>query len=269
MRPWPWALPPSFLPTSRAVRPAALCLRGCARFGAGRPPPLRGAAPAFSPKGGPGPGPFPPGSFARALRRADALPRPLAAAPALCFPSLRCGLPVVALAVLGAALALRVGSPGPPVLAPSGLWGSARSLPVAPGGFGPGGFLARGGAARWAAFLRLAPGSFFVLGCVAPCAVPFSGGALFRWGSPPAPPARRPPPGGSGCAWPCWGACGPPCRFAARLPRGCATQVRPPAAWSPPALFSAPGLDKAGPVRYDVGAWPARALRRSARKGVR
>ena len=40
------------------------------------------------------------------------------------------------------------------------------------------------------------------------------------WGSPLRPPAPPPPLGAPGCAWPCWGACGPPCRFAARLPRG-------------------------------------------------
>ena len=31
---------------------------------------------------------------------------------------------------------------------------------------------------------------------------------------------RRPRWGLRGSAWPCWGACGPPCCFAARLPRG-------------------------------------------------
>lgn len=60
------------------------------------------------------------------------------------FPSLRCGLPVVALAVLGGALALRVGSPGPPVLAPFGASGpgpprpGARRLRRRAGGFAPG-----------------------------------------------------------------------------------------------------------------------------------
>ena len=69
-------------------------------------------------------------------------------------------------------------------------------------------------------------GLFFVLGRSAPCAFPFSGRCRFSVGSPPAPPARRPPLGGSGSALPVRGLRPPP-GFAGRHPRGWPVPVKP------------------------------------------
>lgn len=132
------------------------------------------------------------------------LPAPwaLAAAPALWLPLGALRAPCsVALASLVGALAQRVGLPGPPVLAPFGASGPGPPRP----GLSPpsgGGFPPR-------------PGLFFLLACCARCADP-PAGIL-----PCAPPVPAAPAGGSGEAPGLFqGACGPPCCFAARLPRG-------------------------------------------------
>ena len=137
----------------------------------------------------------------------------------------------------------------------------------------------RGLAAQAPPFLS-APGLFFVLGCCAPCAFPPVGGVL-----PCAPPVPAAPAGGSGEAPSPAGGLRPPCRFAARLPRGLG---RCPAVRFPivaaagkglagqlaalalaAALFLAQGLDNCEHMRYSVLAEPARVRKHSTRKGVR
>ena len=105
-------------------------------------------------------------------------------------------------------------------------FGSARRVPLSspPSGLRARGLLARGLGGFAAVLVALPPGSFFVLGCSAPCAFPFSGSCRFSVGSPPAPPARRPPLGGSGSPVPAAGGCGPR-SFAA--PRGWPVPVKP------------------------------------------
>ena len=164
-------------------------------------------------------------------------PWPLAAAPVLWLPLAAlwasCGRPCCARGRPCASGRL-AGSPRPRPLGASGL----RPLAAAR----PRGLRARGlpRPGRGGPLGRLSPpcpGLFFVLGCVAPCAVPFSGGALFRWGSPPAPPARRPPLGGSGSARPVWVGLRPPAFGGS--PRGVRQAVRFP-------IVAAAGKGQAG-----------------------
>lgn len=184
-----------FFATSRAAVPLRLRLRPSPASGGSPRPRYRCSGVAVAgPLGcppAPSLGPCAPlcGSVGSRCRPCALLP--LAALRAPC---------AVALAALVVAVALRVGSPGPPVLAPFGASGPG---PPRPGRGGPLGRLS-----------PLRPGLFFVLGCCAPCAFPPAGGVL--------PLSPRPfPRWGKGSARPCWGACGPPPGFAGRLPRGC------------------------------------------------
>jgi len=112
------------LRSPRAVRPAALCLRGCARFGAARPPPLRGPRPALCARCAARPSalrlPLHP---RRACARCRA-PRPALSPPALCLALAVLRAPVWSpLRRLGRGVALRRGSRLPLAPPPSGLRG--------------------------------------------------------------------------------------------------------------------------------------------------
>ena len=148
---------------------------------------------------------LPPGSLARPVCAALRL-RGLSLPPLrFGFPSVRCGLPAVALASLGGAVALRVGSPGPPVLAPFGASGpgpprpGARRLRRRPVALPPGSLLCSG-ASPPALFLRR---------------VRFS----------PAPPRPAAPAGGSGVRVAC--GLGASVPAASQLPRGWAALFLP------------------------------------------
>ena len=185
--------------------------------------------------------------------RRCAAPWPLAAAPALCFPSLRCGLPAGALAVLGVALALRVGSPGPPLVAPSGRWASGRSLRLAPGGFGPGAS-APGGSAALPPCWWLCPRALFLLACCARCALPPVGGVSPLRPSRP----RRPRWGLRGSAGSIWAGLRAPTRLCRAAPPGlgCSlSAVRPPivAAGQGSSHAAAPPLTSAAPWELPQG----------------
>jgi len=201
--------------------------------------PLRRGAPAAASRARSGffalgpfrPSPGPPlsasgrGSDARPLparlraRRALAAPGPLP----LALAALRVSLSV-ALASLGRGSAAAVGPPLPLGLARCG----GAALPFAPpaasgaAGSGPGPL-----AALCAAFFRPLPRALLRAPLRSLASLVF-GLPPLSWhsavgGSPPAPPRPAAPLRvAPGSAWPCWGACGPPCCFAARLPRGLA-----------------------------------------------
>ena len=228
-------LPGSPLGRRSAVAFSPLRVLPCRCACACVPRPLRAArpGPAIAAPALPSPGRSAAPRLPRSARvRRCAAPWALAAAPALCSPSLRCGLPVWSPLLRSWSL-LRFGSArrGPPSSPPSGL--RARGL------------LARGGAALWAAFSRCAPGSFLCSGAAPP--------ALFlrRVGFSPAPlPSPPPPLGAPGKRQACSRGLRPPCRCAARLPRGSRHAVRFP-------IVAAAGKGQAGlfqplplPLRY-------------------
>ena len=181
------------------------------RSGGPLSPPLRGPAPASAPFGGPGPRPFPP-----------ALPL------GLCAP-LRAPWRSLGPSAFGPALAA-VRAPSSVALPPRGLGPSAARAPAGSPlgrplrGFGPGGSGHRGPLAAIGRLFPARPPVLFVLASACGrCAVALS--LALRWsrGSPLRPSRpRRPRWGLRGSARPEWGACGPPCRSAARLPRSLA-----------------------------------------------
>ena len=123
--------------------------------------------------------------------RRCAAPWPLAAAPALCFPSLRCGLPVRS-PWLCSWSPLRFGSARrvPPWSPPRGFGAPPARCGSPPGASGPG--PPRPGLRRLCRRASAPPRALFLLGCFAPCAV------LLRVGFSPAPPRPAAPAGGSG-----------------------------------------------------------------------
>ena len=187
--------------------------------------------------------------------RRCAAPWPLAAAPALWLPLGALRAPCsVALASLVGAFALRVGLPGPPLVAPCGASGPGPPRPGAAGALRP---------------LSFPPRALFVLGCCAPCAFPPVGGVL-----PCAPPPRRPRWGLRGArGLRPWGLrppllrSSPPgwVRQAVRFPivaaagKGLAGQLAALALAA--ALFWAQGLDRGEHLRYYVSARPVPVLR--------
>ena len=228
-----------FLAAPGAAAPLRRCLAGLAPFGPGPPAPaVAGSGPADGALVAVAPrrrraAPFPPGSLARpvcavagsvgARCRPCALASPRSAVGFLWSPLLCSGAP------------LRFGSARrvPPWSPPSGL--RARGL------------LARGLGGVAAVLLALPPGSFFVLGCSAPCAFPFFGSCRFSVGSPPAPPARRPPLGGSGSGLPAaWGLRPPQLRCSPGL--ACSRQAVRPLILAAPARVK-PGGSRPCPRR--------------------
>lgn len=176
-------LPGSPLGRRAAVAFSPLRVLPCRCACACVPRPLRAArpGPAIAAPALPSPGRSAAPRLPRSARvRRCAAPWALAAAPALCSPSLRCGLPVRS-PLLCSWSPLRFGSArrGPPSSPPSGL--RARGL------------LARGRGGGAAVLVASAPGLFFMLGGSAPCAFPPAGGVL-----PCAPPVPAAPAGGSG-----------------------------------------------------------------------
>ena len=261
-------LPGSPLGRRAAVAFSPLRVLPCRCACACVPRPLRAArpGPAIAAPALPSPGRSAAPRLPRSARvRRCAAPWALAAAPALCSPSLRCGLPVRS-PLLCSWSPLRFGSArrGPPSSPPSGL--RARGL------------LARGLGGEAAVLVALPPGSFLCSGAAPP--------ALFlrRVGFSPAPPRPAAPAGGSGVRVALLGGlrapvplCGPAppgfypsCRALSHC-SGCGqgSSRAVPALALAAALFLAQGLDNGEHLRYYGGAWPARALRRSSRKGVR
>jgi len=229
------------------------------RSGAARPGPLRGRGPAFPALASlpaPAPRARPPGSPARGLGGAPAPPpRPFSRWPrcASALPSLRCGLPVVALAPARARLGRFAGSPpGPPGPARFAASGAAPSRPgacaalraacwwpPAPGAFGcarsacgplaasGGGFLRRGLLRRPRCLGGAADPRDASLDALEPCLPRRATQSVVGQVLPPLPPAPAPPLGASGSAWPVGASprsgsrfsrpCrGPPCALRAR-----------------------------------------------------